>query len=121
MMATLYHGRRDLRTEQVPEPDGVGPRQVRVGTRRCGICGTDLHEYAAGPIVTSVEPHPLTGARLPQIMGHEFAGEVLEIGSDVDGVKPGDGVAIMPLIYCGRCHYCRRGLNHLCERMACTV
>ena len=54
--------------------------------RSVGICGTDLHEYLAGPIVTSVAPHPLTGAALPQILGHEFATAVLDPGrTDVAG------------------------------------
>jgi (R,R)-butanediol dehydrogenase / meso-butanediol dehydrogenase / diacetyl reductase len=120
MLATRYYGAGDVRVEEVPEPDGPGPREVVVAPRWCGICGTDLHEYAGGPIVTAVEPHPLTGARLPQIMGHEFAGDVLDVGAEVRHVAPGDRVSVMPLIYCGRCFYCVRGLNHLCERMACT-
>jgi threonine dehydrogenase-like Zn-dependent dehydrogenase len=56
------------------------PTQVVVAPRWCGICGTDLHEYLAGPIVTTVEPHPLTGAHLPQILGHEFSAEVVAVG-----------------------------------------
>jgi len=63
----------------------------------CGICGTDLHEYVAGPIVTPVEPHPLTGAQNPQILGHEFAGDVVAVGPGVTRVGEGDRVAIMPL------------------------
>ena len=73
---------------------------VRVAT--CGICGTDLHEYVAGPIVTPVEPHPLTGAQNPQILGHEFAGDVVAVGPGVTRVAEGDRVAIMPLAYCGQ-------------------
>jgi (R,R)-butanediol dehydrogenase/meso-butanediol dehydrogenase/diacetyl reductase len=91
---------------------------VRVAT--CGICGTDLHEYIAGPIVTPIEPHPLTGAQNPQILGHEFAGEVVAVGPRVSRVAAGDRVAIMPLAYCGRCPYCARGLQHLCATMACV-
>ena len=91
---------------------------VRVVT--CGICGTDLHEYMAGPIVTPVEPHPLTGAQNPQILGHEFAGEVVAVGPGVTRVSAGDRVAIMPLAYCGRCAYCQRGLQHLCATMGCV-
>jgi (R,R)-butanediol dehydrogenase / meso-butanediol dehydrogenase / diacetyl reductase len=120
VLASRYHGAKDLRVEDVPEPEALGPRDVLVAPRWCGICGTDLHEYAGGPIVTAVEPHPLTEASLPQIMGHEFAGDVLEVGAEVGNVRAGDRVAVMPLIYCGRCFYCVRGLNHLCERMACT-
>src|SRR5580765_8633559 len=74
----------------------------------------------AGPIVTPVEPHPLTGAQNPQILGHEFAGDVVAIGAGVTRVSEGDRVAIMPLAYCGTCAYCRRGLQHLCATMGCV-
>jgi (R,R)-butanediol dehydrogenase/meso-butanediol dehydrogenase/diacetyl reductase len=70
--------------------------------------------------VTPVEPHPLTGAQNPQILGHEFAGDVVATGAGVTSVKEGDRVAIMPLAYCGRCAYCRRGLQHLCATMGCV-
>jgi (R,R)-butanediol dehydrogenase/meso-butanediol dehydrogenase/diacetyl reductase len=120
MRAAVYHSKHDIRVEDVAEPGGVGPRQVRLRPSLCGICGTDLHEYAAGPIVIPTSPHPLSGAAAPQILGHEFAGEVLEIGADVTGVAVGDRVSVMPLVYCGQCYYCRRGLNHLCVTMACT-
>ena len=53
----------------------------------CGICGTDLHEYIDGPIVTPVDPHPLTGATLPQILGHEFSARVVEVGPAVRGAR----------------------------------
>ena len=70
--ALRFHNARDLRIEDVSEPQEPGPREVVVRSSSCGICGTDLHEYVAGPIVTPVEPHPLTGATNPQILGHEF-------------------------------------------------
>ncbi len=120
MRALRFHAARDLRIDDVTEPGPPGPTQVTVAPRWCGICGTDLHEYANGPIVTPSEPHPLTGATLPQILGHEFSAEVVAAGSAVTRVRPGDRVAVMPLIYCGRCDYCRRGLQHLCVTMACT-
>ena len=101
-----------------PSAPGVGEVIVRVVT--CGICGTDLHEYMAGPIVTPVEPHPLTGAQNPQILGHEFAGDVVATGPGVTRAREGDRVAIMPLAYCGQCAYCRRGLQHLCAMMGCV-
>ena len=120
MRALRFHAARDLRIEEVAEPPapGVGDVVVRVVTS--GICGTDLHEYVAGPIVTAVEPHPLTGAQNPQILGHEFAGDVVAVGQGVTAVAEGDRVAIMPLAYCGHCAYCRRGLQHLCATMGCV-
>jgi (R,R)-butanediol dehydrogenase/meso-butanediol dehydrogenase/diacetyl reductase len=120
MRAAVYHSKHDIRVEDVPEPGALGPREVRIRPYLCGICGTDLHEYAAGPIVIPTEPHPLSGAAAPQILGHEFAGEVLEAGSEVTVARAGDRVSVMPLVYCGHCYYCLRGLNHLCPQMACT-
>jgi (R,R)-butanediol dehydrogenase / meso-butanediol dehydrogenase / diacetyl reductase len=118
--ALRFHAARDLRIEDVAEPGAPGPTQVTVAPRWCGICGTDLHEYTSGPIVTPSSPHPLTGATLPQILGHELSAEVVAVGSAVNRVAVGDRVSVMPLIYCGRCDYCRRGLQHLCVTMACT-
>jgi (R,R)-butanediol dehydrogenase / meso-butanediol dehydrogenase / diacetyl reductase len=115
-----YHAARDIRVEQVEEPTGLGPNELLIRPRYCGICGTDLHEYVAGPIVTPTEPHPLTGAQNPQILGHEFSADVMEVGEDVTSAKAGDRVAIMPLAFCGQCYYCVRGLNHLCVRMGCV-
>jgi len=120
MRALRFHAARDLRIEEVDEPGSPGPSEVVVRVATCGICGTDLHEYVAGPIVTPVEPHPLTGAQNPQILGHEFSGEVVATGSAVTSVRGGDRVAIMPLAYCGSCAYCRRGLQHLCATMGCV-
>src|SRR5437870_5417841 len=120
MRALRFHAARDLRVEDVPEPPAAAAGEVVVRVVTCGVCGTDLHEYVAGPIVTPVEPHPLTGAQNPQILGHEFAGDVVAVGAGVTRVTEGDRVAIMPLAYCGNCAYCRRGLQHLCTTMACV-
>src|SRR3954462_1897002 len=120
MRAVRYHAARDIRVEDVPEPDGLGSHEVLIRPRFCGICGTDLHEYMAGPIVTPTEPHPLTGAQNPQILGHEFSADVVDVGPEVRSVKAGDRVAIMPLAFCGQCYFCVRGLNHLCEKMGCV-
>jgi (R,R)-butanediol dehydrogenase / meso-butanediol dehydrogenase / diacetyl reductase len=78
--ALRFHGAKDIRIEEVSGPPDPGVGEVVVRVAACGICGTDLHEYSAGPIVTPVEPHPLTGAQNPQILGHEFAGDVVAIG-----------------------------------------
>ena len=120
MKAARFYGQRDIRVEDVPEPSLRDPDDVLVEVHYCGICGTDLHEYVVGPIVTPTTPHPLTGATLPQTLGHEFSATVRAVGADVRDVRPGDRVAIMPAIVCGRCRYCRRGQGHLCERFACT-
>jgi (R,R)-butanediol dehydrogenase / meso-butanediol dehydrogenase / diacetyl reductase len=116
-----FHDQRDIRVEDVPGPDAkLGAKDVLLRPRLCGICGTDLHEYLDGPIETTREPHPLTGAHLPQIMGHEFSAEVEAVGAAVGAVAPGDRVAVMPLIFCGRCECCKRGLPQSCVRVGCV-
>jgi (R,R)-butanediol dehydrogenase/meso-butanediol dehydrogenase/diacetyl reductase len=121
MRAVRYYAAKDIRVEQVEEPNGnLDPHEVLVRPRCVGICGTDLHEYIAGPIVTPVDPHPLTGAQLPQTLGHEFSADVLAVGCEVTSAKEGDRIAIMPLAYCDQCYYCRRALNHLCVKMGCV-
>ena len=120
MRAAVYHDRRDVRVEDVDEPSGPADGEVLVAPLWCGICGTDVHEYTDGPIVTPVDPHPLTGATNPQVLGHEFSAEILEVGVGVTDIKAGDRASVMPLIYCGHCHYCRLGQHHLCATMACT-
>lgn len=120
MKAAVFHAAHDIRVEDVPAPTGVGPREVLARPYWCGICGTDLHEYAMGPIVTPATPHPLNGAVIPQILGHEFSAEVVEVGREVTRVKVGDRVSAMPLLVDHECYYCRRGLNHLCVKMACV-
>lgn len=120
MKAAVFHAAKDIRVEDVAQPSDLGPGDVLLKPYWCGICGTDLHEYAMGPIVIPSTPHPLNGSVLPQILGHEFSAEVVEVGSAVTSVRPGQRVSVMPLLYCGTCYYCRRGLNHLCQSMACV-
>jgi (R,R)-butanediol dehydrogenase/meso-butanediol dehydrogenase/diacetyl reductase len=120
MLAARFYGAKDIRVEEVAVPQIKAADDVLVEVHYCGICGTDLHEYLVGPIVTPKSPHPLTGATLPQTLGHEFSATVVEIGSDVRDVKVGDRVSVNPIIWCGRCHFCRRGLGQLCQNMACT-
>lgn len=120
MKAAVFHDAKDIRIDEVPAPTAVGSHEVRLKPFWCGICGTDLHEYAVGPIVIPTKPHALNGSQAPQILGHEFSGEVLEIGSQVKNVAVGDRVSVMPLLFCGRCYYCQRGMNHLCRTMGCV-
>jgi (R,R)-butanediol dehydrogenase/meso-butanediol dehydrogenase/diacetyl reductase len=120
MRALRFYKAHELCVENVPGPGAPGPGEVLLRPLMCGICGTDLHEYTDGPIVTPARPHPLTGAELPQIMGHEFAAVVAAAGPGVTHVRDGDMCTVMPLIACGRCHECVRGHGHLCRTMACT-
>jgi (R,R)-butanediol dehydrogenase/meso-butanediol dehydrogenase/diacetyl reductase len=114
--AVRYYGRKDIRVETVKEPKDFGPDQLLVKPLWTGICGTDLHEYIAGPIVTSVKPHTFTSATLPQILGHEFSAEVIDVGKDVAHLKRGDRISVQPLVMPMNDYYSRRGLNHLSER-----
>lgn len=118
MKAARYYGREDLRIEDVENPGAPSPTQVLVKPRFCGICGTDIHEYYDGPIITPVEPHAFTGATLPQILGHEFSAEVIEVGKDVSHVGAGDLVSIQPLIMPMNDYYSRRGLHQASPEMA---
>jgi (R,R)-butanediol dehydrogenase/meso-butanediol dehydrogenase/diacetyl reductase len=117
--AVRYYGREDIRVEAVTPPGAPKEREILVRPLACGVCGTDLHEFAAGPIVTPVEPHRFTGAKLPQILGHEFSAEVVETGRDVRRVKRGDRISIQPLVMPLDDYYSRRGLNHLSPNMGC--
>ncbi|MFP5068342.1 2,3-butanediol dehydrogenase [Pseudonocardia nantongensis] len=117
MRAVVYRGREDLAITDVPEPPvGHGEVRLRVGVN--GICGTDLHEYFAGPIfIPNGEKHPLTGRELPVTLGHEFSGTIVEIGPGVDGHVVGDRVAVMPLYYCGTCSRCTEGRYNVCAQI----
>ncbi|AIR97717.1 zinc-dependent alcohol dehydrogenase family protein [Streptomyces glaucescens] len=91
---------------EVPDPT-PGPRQVVVEVAACGLCGTDLH-------ILQGEFAP----RLPIVPGHEFAGTVVGVGTQVTELSAGDRVAVDPSLYCHECRYCRTGHSNLCERWA---
>ena len=93
-----------LAFESLPDPTpGEGQVVVKVG--RCGICGSDLHmtEDAA------------YGCQHGDVLGHEFAGEVIALGRGAEGLKTGDLVSVIPLRSCGRCEHCRKGEVQWCE------
>lgn len=117
MKAALWHKARDIRIEEVAEPV-AGPGEVKIKVKWAGICGSDLHEYAAGPIFIPVTaPHPVSGDIAPIIMGHEFSGEVAEVGPDVTRVQPGDKVVVEPILACGTCDACLHGKYNLCDSL----
>jgi len=91
---------------EIPKP-AVGPEDVLLRIRRIGVCGSDIHVYHG--------KHPYTS--YPVIQGHEFCGEVAEVGSKVAGFKPGDLATAPPQIVCGLCMPCRDGLYHICENL----
>jgi 2-desacetyl-2-hydroxyethyl bacteriochlorophyllide A dehydrogenase len=104
MKAAIILKPGEISVESVPDP-APGPRDVVVRVAACGICGTDLH-------ILEGEFAPT----LPVVPGHEFAGEVVEVGSDVTELRIGDRVAVDPSLHCGECYYCRRARGNLCER-----
>jgi (R,R)-butanediol dehydrogenase/meso-butanediol dehydrogenase/diacetyl reductase len=116
MRAAVYYGPNKLEVADVPEPNATpGTVKVKVGFN--GICGTDLHEYYAGPIFIPTSPHPLTGQQLPLTMGHEFSGVITEVGDGVTDYAAGDRVAVMPLYRCGHCGPCRAGNYNICQQI----
>jgi len=117
MRAAVYHGRQDLRLEDVPEPR-VGPGEVKLRVLYNGICGSDLHEYYDGPITTRETPHPLTGVRNPIIFGHELCGEVVDLADEIKDLNVGDRVAVEPVETCGHCLFCASGQYNHCGLLA---
>ena len=98
MRAAVFHNAQDIRVEEIDAAE-VKDSQVKVKVAWAGICGSDLHEYNAGPIfIPNDEASPLTGRKAPLTMGHEFSGVVEEIGANVKGLRVGDKVTINPLI-----------------------
>jgi (R,R)-butanediol dehydrogenase/meso-butanediol dehydrogenase/diacetyl reductase len=104
MWALRFHAARDLRLENIARPGAPLDTQVKIRVGAAGICGSDLHVYETAAYVT----------KFPVTMGHEFAGEVLEIGGKVEGLTPGDHVTGDSKVSCGRCASCERGFPNLC-------
>ncbi len=97
-----------LKNIDVPKP---GPREVLIRVKVGAICGSDVHIYQWDPWAQSVVP------KLPQILGHEFAGEIVEVGKEVHHLKAGDHVAGETHIPCDNCHFCLTGQRHICQFM----
>ncbi|MBB4346885.1 MULTISPECIES: 2,3-butanediol dehydrogenase [Rhizobiaceae] len=117
MKAARWYSAKDIRVEEVTEPKPAAG-QVKIKVKWAGICGSDLHEYVAGPIFVPVKaPHPVSHDVAPIIMGHEFSGEVSEVGEGVERVKPGDRVVVEPILACGKCDACFHGKYNLCDNL----
>jgi len=107
LRAAVLHGVEDLRVEDVPQPS-PGLLEVKVKVAACGICGSDLHLFRGAGLRRSSPPEPL-------VLGHEFSGQVVDIGSDVLDVQVGDAVAIRPTVSCGTCGACAAGAENVCR------
>ncbi|WP_461612561.1 2,3-butanediol dehydrogenase [Clostridium sp. Marseille-QA1073] len=117
MKAALWYNKKDIRVEEIKEPK-VTKGNVKIKVKWCGICGSDLHEYLGGPIFIPVgQPHPLSGNVAPVVLGHEFSGEVVEVGEGVTKFKAGDRVTVEPIVACGECPACRESKYNLCSSL----
>jgi (R,R)-butanediol dehydrogenase / meso-butanediol dehydrogenase / diacetyl reductase len=118
MQAIRYHGNKDIRLEDIPEPV---PRagEVKLRITYTSICATDIEEWQYGPLwVQHGGPNPMTGKQTPLVLGHETAGVVAELGEGVTNVAVGDRVAINTVLTCGTCFWCLRGQQAVCPNMA---
>lgn len=103
MKAMVYKGPETLKIENI-EDVLLKEKEVKIRVKACGICGSDVHGYLGK-----------TGRRLePMVMGHEFCGEVVELGNKVTRLKKGDRVTVYPVDFCGECEMCKKGDVHLC-------
>ena len=106
MKALCYHGKKDIRYDHVPDPRLEEPRDAIVKVTSCAICGSDLHLFDGF----------MPGMKEGDVMGHEFMGEVVDVGPGNKKLKVGDRVVVPFTICCGECEQCRRGNFSLCER-----
>ena len=105
MRAVCWYGTGDVRVERVPDPVLINPRDAIIRVTRAAICGSDLHLYGGF----------IPGMKSGDILGHEFMGEVVEVGKSVTTLTRGDRVVVPFAIACGRCFFCQRELWSLCD------
>ncbi len=103
MKTVIFDAPKKIRIDEMDIPK-LNAQEVLVKVKASGVCGTDVHIYDGDFIST-----------YPLVPGHEFAGEVVELGSEVQGVQVGDSVAIDPSIYCNQCKYCKENKQNFCE------
>jgi threonine dehydrogenase-like Zn-dependent dehydrogenase len=105
MKANCWMGKQTVQVEQVPDPSILNPRDAIVRITSTAICGSDLHIYNGF----------IPSMRRGDILGHEFMGEVVEVGTGVNNLKAGDRVVVPFPIACGHCLQCEREMYSLCE------
>ncbi|MCL5677353.1 MAG: alcohol dehydrogenase catalytic domain-containing protein, partial [Firmicutes bacterium] len=103
MKSAVYYDLGDFGTEERDIPE-IGPGEVLVQVKTCGVCGTDIHKA-----VTKSVPTPI-------VLGHELAGVIVKTGPGVDGFQGGDRVYVAHHVPCFTCHHCRRGHHTLCKQ-----
>lgn len=103
MRVARFYAPGDIRLEDIPEPT-AGPAEVKIRVRACSTCGTDVKISKFGH--HHIDP--------PRVMGHEIAGEVVEVGSEVSGWTAGDRVQVIAAIPCGECAFCAKGQQNIC-------
>jgi L-iditol 2-dehydrogenase len=103
-------GLRQLELREEAEPKLQRPGDVLLRMDRVGVCGSDVHYYTNGRIGTQIVQYPAT-------VGHECSGTVVEVGSEVEGLEPGDRVAVDPALVCGTCDQCRAGRRNTCRNI----
>ena len=105
MNAAIYYGPGDIRVQDVSKPR-LEPDGILVKVKACGICGSDMHPYRVGGLI-----------RPGTIMGHEFSGDVVEVGANVQDIKEGDRVTAAGYLPCGECYWCQRKQYYRCFKM----
>ena len=105
MRAVVWEGKYNVQVKHVPDPEIVNPRDAIVKVTLTAICGSDLHLYNG--FIPTMEAG--------DVLGHEFMGEVVEVGTEVKNLAKGDWVVVPFAIACGRCFFCRRDLWSLCD------
>lgn len=108
MKSAVFYGKHDIKIED-RELREINENELLVKVKACGICGTDIHIFNGEEGSATVTP--------PIILGHEYSGEVVKVGKNVENIKNGDKVVIDPNIYCGECDYCRSGKKQLCNNL----
>ena len=107
MKAVRYYAPKDVRVEELPVPS-IQDGEILVKTIACAVCGTDMKAYFSG--------NPRIKA--PITMGHEFTGEIVEIGKNTSGFEVGDRIVMATSVSCGECYYCQHGHPNLCVDVA---
>ena len=105
MRALCWYGSGDVRVETVPDPEILNPNDAIIRVTLTAICGSDLHIYNGF----------IPGMQKGDILGHEFMGEVVEVGSQVQNLKKGDRVVVPFTISCGKCQFCDTEEWSLCD------